>query len=212
MSPVRSRDMPVRDSQPATARRTDARAPRSKTEWYEARGTGSVLTRCPTVSRSTENASNLLDVPDGAPPGSRAAELCRTGSIGEDYAETGTTARRPGPRAYGSAFAAIVRSAYGVLMDAAGIAGCARCGGPVIVADESSHPCGVYVQHGRCTACGVRLWRLLDGARVPVTGSRGRWSAASVGIGHAVSRLSHRADSATRPAVRPGQRVDRRRP
>ncbi len=124
--------------------------------------------------------------------------------------------RRAGPGeeapAASAAFAPVARSAYGYRMDVAPGVMCARCGGLVVVADESSHPCGVYVQHGWCSDCGVKLWRLLDGRRVPVTDSRGRWMTANGGAGHAVHRLSRPANRVSRPGNRPARRIDRTRP
>lgn len=63
--------------------------------------------------------------------------------------------------------------AYGELVEAARGVRCACCGGPVVVAGESQHSCGVRVQHGRCADCGVWMWRLPDERRVPLADPRG---------------------------------------
>ncbi len=111
-----------------------------------------------------------------------------------------------------AAVAPTVVRAYGGLVDTARGVACARCGGVVVVASETSHPCGVYVQHGRCADCGVQLWRLLDERRIPVANSRGYWMTAVGGAEHTVRRLSRRADRAESPSNRPAQRADPTRP
>jgi hypothetical protein len=111
-----------------------------------------------------------------------------------------------------AAVAFTVVNAYGERVDAVQGVMCARCGGPVVVADESAHPCGVHVQHGQCADCGVRLWRLLDERRVPVTDARGRWATAPGRARYTVRRLSRPVDRVIRPGSRPARRSDRTRP
>jgi hypothetical protein len=111
-----------------------------------------------------------------------------------------------------AAVALTVASAYGGRMDVARSVVCASCGGDVAVVSESTHPCGIVIQLGRCAECYTMLRRLLDERRVPVADALGQWTAAATGVRHSARRVSHLTQRATRTPDRPAGRTDSTRP